>query len=78
MAAGSGNDAQTGHQAASIMTSYPSIPHPLPSTSSFPSTSSNFSGNSFWIPPNFSHSIFVAQVVDKLINPTLGSLIPEQ
>ena len=27
MATGSGNDAQTGHQAATVMTSYPSIPH---------------------------------------------------
>ena len=65
MAARLGNNAQTGHQVASVMTSYPSIPHPLPSTSSSPSTSSNFSGNSFWIPPNLSHSIFVAQVVDR-------------
>ena len=65
MAARSSNDAQTSHQAASLMTSYPSIPHPLPSTSSSPSTSSNFLGNSFWIPPNLSHSIFATQVVDR-------------
>ena len=37
----------------------------LPSTSSSPSTSSNFSGNSLWIPPNLSYSIFAAQVVDR-------------
>ena len=42
MATGSGNDAQTGHQATAVMTSYPFIPHSLPSTSSSPSTSSNF------------------------------------
>ena len=36
-----------------------------PSTSSSPSYSSNFSGNQHWIPPNFSHSIFSAQVVDR-------------
>ena len=65
MAIGPDNDAQTGHQAAAVMTSYPSIPHSLPSTSSSPSTSSNFSGNSLWIPPNLSHSIFAAQVVDR-------------
>ena len=63
MATGSSNDGQTGHQAAAVMTSYPSIPHFLPSTSSSPSTSSNFSSNSLWIPPNLSHSIFAAQVV---------------
>ena len=58
MAAGSGNDVQTTHQAASVMTSYPSIPNPLASTSSFPPSSSNFSGNSSWISPNLAHSIF--------------------
>nr|XP_023908905.1 uncharacterized protein LOC112020549 [Quercus suber] len=62
---GGGDSAQTSHQAASVMTSCPSIPHSLPSTSSSPSTSSNFSGNSFWIPPNLSHSIFATQVVDR-------------
>ena len=65
MAARLGTDAQTGHQATSVMTSYPSIPHPSASTSSSPSTSSYFSGNSSWTPPNLSHSIFVAQVVDR-------------
>ena len=65
MAIGSGTDAQTSHQATAVMTSHPSIPHSLPSTSSSPSTSSNFSGNSLWIPPNLSHSIFAAQVVDR-------------
>ena len=34
MATGSSTDAMIGHQAASIMTSYPSIPHSSPSTSS--------------------------------------------
>ena len=29
------------------------------------SSSSNFSGNPFWIPPNFTHSIFSAQVIDS-------------
>ena len=47
------------------MTSYPSIPHSLPSTSSSPSTLSNFKGNFLWIPPNLSHSIFATQVVDR-------------
>ena len=65
MTAGSGNDAQIGHQATFVMTSYPSIPHLLPSTSSSPSTLSNFSGKSFWIPPNLSHSIFAAQAGDR-------------
>ena len=65
MAIGSGNDAQTGHQAIAVMTSHPSIPHSLPFTSSSPSTSSKFSSNSLWIPPNLSHSIFAAQVVDR-------------
>ena len=42
------------------------------SSSSFPSSSfnlasssSNFSGNPFWIPPNFSYSVFSTQVVDR-------------
>ena len=65
MAIGPDNDAQTSHQAAAVMTSYPSIPHSLRSTSSSPSTSSNFLANSLWIPPNLSHSIFAAQVVDR-------------
>ena len=38
-----------------------------PSTSSSPSQSSNFSGNQHWIPPNFSHSIFSTQVVDRTV-----------
>ena len=65
MVARSDNDAQTAHQVAFIMTSYPSIPHPLPSTSSSPPSSSKFSGNSSWISPNLSHSFFAAQVVDR-------------
>ena len=65
MVARSDNDAQTPHQVAFIMTSYPSIPHPLPSTSSSPPSSSKFSGNSSWISPNLSHSFFAAQVVDR-------------
>ena len=65
MASGLGNDAQTAHQAASVMAPYPSISQPLPSTSSSPSCSSNFSGNPYWIPPNLSYSIFAAQVVDR-------------
>ena len=65
MAARSGTDAKTSHQATAVMTSYPSIPHSSPSTSSSSSTSSYFSGNSSWTPLNFSHSIFAAQVVDR-------------
>ena len=34
-------------------------------TSNSTSSSSNFSSNPFWIPPNFSHSVFSAQVVDR-------------
>ena len=46
---------------------------PQTSSSSFPSSfnsasiSSNFSGNPFWIPPNFSHFVFSAQVVDRTV-----------
>ena len=65
MATRSGNDAQTSHEVAAVMTSYPSIPQYLLSTSSSPSTSSKFSSNSLSIPPNLSHSIFAAQVVDR-------------
>nr|POF27566.1 hypothetical protein CFP56_75506 [Quercus suber] len=54
---GGGDSAQTSHQAASVMTSCPSIPHSLPSTSSSPSTSSNFSG-SYGFDPNV-HSGFL-------------------
>ena len=65
MAPRSSNSAQTGHQVASVMATTSSIPQPSPSTSTSPSCSSKFSGNPNWIPPNFSHSIFSAQVVDK-------------
>ena len=37
----------------------------LPSPSNSASISSNFLGNPFWIPSNFSHSVFSTQVVDK-------------
>ena len=47
------------------MAPYPSISQPLPSTSSSPSCSSNFSSNPYWILPNLSHAIFAAQVVDR-------------
>ena len=47
---------------------------PQASSSLFPSSSfnsasssSNFSGNLFWIPPNFSHSVFSAQIVDRTV-----------
>ena len=59
------NSAQTGHQVASIMATTSSIPQPSPSTSTLPSCSTNFSGNPYWIPPNFSYSIFSTQVVNK-------------
>ena len=65
MALGSSNSAQTGHQVTSIMATKSSIPQTSPSTYTSPSFSSKFSGNSYWIPPNFSHSIFSAQVVDR-------------
>ena len=65
MAPGSSNSAQTGHQVASVMATTSSIPQPSPSTSTSPSCSSIFSGNPYWIPPNFCHSIFSTQVVDK-------------
>ena len=65
MAFGSGNGAQIAHQAASIMTLNPSITQPSPSTSTSPFFPSNFLGNLYWISHNLSHSIFVAQVVDR-------------
>ena len=47
---------------------------PQTSSSSFPSSSfnsasssSNFSGNLFWIPPNFSHFVFSAQIADRAV-----------
>ena len=42
-----------------------SIPQISTTTSISPSCSSNFSSNPYWIPPNLSHSIFFAQVVDR-------------
>ena len=36
-----------------------------PIAASASSSSSNFSGNPFWIAPNLSHSIFSAQVIDR-------------
>ncbi|XP_075636524.1 uncharacterized protein LOC142608719 [Castanea sativa] len=57
--------AQTAHQVASVMAPNPSIPQISTSNSTSPSCSSNFSGNPYWIPPNLSHFIFVAQVVDR-------------
>ena len=61
----SGNGTQATHQVASVMAPASSIQPITPSTSSSPSYSSNFSGNQHWIPPNFSHSIFSTQVVDR-------------
>ncbi|XP_075659255.1 uncharacterized protein LOC142629160 [Castanea sativa] len=43
---------------------YHSIPY-KPSSSTSPSCPSNFSGNPHWIPPDFSHSIFSAQIVNR-------------
>ena len=61
----SGNGTQATHQVASVMAPASSIQPITRSTSSSPSYSSNFSGNQHWIQPNFSHSIFSAQVVDR-------------
>ena len=70
---GSGFGTQTSH-VASVMT--PNAISALPQTSSsssFPSSfnsassSSNFSSNPFWIPHNFSHSVFSTQVVDRTV-----------
>ena len=36
-----------------------------PTAASALSSSSNFSGNPFWIAPHLSHSIFLAQVIDR-------------
>ena len=60
---------QTSH-VASVMTpnaisALPQTPSSLPSPSNSASISSNFLGNPFWIPSNFSHSVFSAQVVEK-------------
>ncbi|XP_075650646.1 uncharacterized protein LOC142621210 [Castanea sativa] len=55
-----GLSAQTASQVASVMA--PILP--CPSVASASSSSSNFLGNPFWIPPNFTHSIFSAQVID--------------
>ena len=38
---------------------------PSSTATSTSSSSSNFSGNPFWIPPNFTHFIFSAQVIDR-------------
>ena len=53
--------AQTTSQGASVVA--PTLPSPTATSTS--SSSSNFSGNPSWIPPNFSHSIFSAQVIDR-------------
>ena len=61
----SGNGTQATHQVASVIAPASSIQPITRSTSSSPSYSSNFSGNQHWIQPNFSQSIFSAQVVDR-------------
>ena len=62
---GLGNGTQATHQVALVMASTSSIQPISTSASTPPSCSSNFSSNPYWIPPNFSHSIFSAQVVDR-------------
>ena len=62
---GSSNGTQTLHKAASVMASVVSAQSLTASSSTTPSCSSNFSGNPYWIPPNLSHSIFSAQVVNR-------------
>ena len=66
-----GFNAQTVSQVASMMA--PALPFSTATSTS--SSSSNFSGNPFWIPPNFNHSIFSAQVIDRqVLSLILGSL----
>ena len=64
---GLGIGTSTAHQVATVMTSAPIIQPALPanSASSFTTDASNFSGNHFWIPPNFTHSVFFAHIVDR-------------
>ena len=66
-ASGSGIGTSTAHQVATVMVSAPIIQPALPPNSASSSTTdaSNFSGNPFWIPPNFTHSIFSAHIVDR-------------
>ena len=58
---------QTASQVASVMG--PDLPFTIatssPTAASALSSSSNFSGNPFWIAPHLSHSIFSIQVIDR-------------
>ncbi|XP_075665332.1 uncharacterized protein LOC142634993 [Castanea sativa] len=67
LATGSSIGTQFAHQVATIMTPAPPIQPvlPPPSASSSNSNSSNFSSNPYWIPPNMSHSVFSAHVIDR-------------
>ena len=66
-ASGSGIGTSTAHQVATVMAFAPIIQPALPpnSASSFTSDASNFSGNPFSIPPNFTHSVFSTHIVDR-------------
>ena len=58
------NASQPSHQAASILSPLSNDVATTGPSSSMPYFA-NFSGNPFWLPPNFSHSIFLAHIVDR-------------
>ena len=58
------NAFQPSHQAASILSPLSNAVATTGPSSSMPYFA-NFSGNPFWLPPNFSHSIFSAHIVDR-------------
>ena len=58
------NASQPSHQAASVLSPLSGVATTAGPNSSMPYLA-NFSGNPFWLPPNFSHSIFSAHIVDR-------------
>ena len=55
---------QPPHQAASVLSPLNGANATAETSSSTPYLA-NFSGNPFWLPPNFTHSIFSAHIVDR-------------